>query len=331
MKDDLPSLELRLMTLLHHAREDHDEEARRELNAILREDAEARRLMQRLLVDEHAIISELTGQSIVALIHPRDRDGTSASALKQANGWFSWRLRSVAAAAAAAGIAIGLFCNSIVFAYVAPYWGTQATVLADGFESGPAPLAKGVPLEAGVWSGDYAEVVGDQQGVRPADGAKMLRFLRSDYEDKANPERGHVADIYRLIDMRPYRHEAADGGLVVQCLADLNTAKLPKAETYSFKLSIQAFDAETVTSGELRVPRSRFESDLATASSGKQKLDKDPESWQRLAVDMRLPPNAEFLLICIAVEARGESLPKARFEGHYLDNVRLTMRRSPLP
>lgn len=68
-------------------------------------------------------------------------------------------------------------------------------------------------------------------------------------------------------------------------------------------LSFHEFDAETATSGAQRVVKTRLENDLATASSGKRKLDNDPETWHRLAVDMRLPPNKKLLLLR-AVEAR---------------------------
>jgi hypothetical protein len=150
--------------------------------------------------------------------------------------WLSWRPLT----AAAAGLVIGLFCASVVFAYVASSLGKVVTFLDDSFESGPAPLVTGAPMEAGHWSGNHTEVVSEQQGVKPESGKKMLRFLRTDYKRKPNPEKGHVGDIYQLIDMRPYRQEFADGGAVVQLSAGFNTLEFPADERYECSLTLYA-------------------------------------------------------------------------------------------
>ena len=68
MNNNSTSLEMRLLSLLHRVREERDEAARADLNALLREEAEARKIMPRLLVDEQALVSQLRDESIVALI-----------------------------------------------------------------------------------------------------------------------------------------------------------------------------------------------------------------------------------------------------------------------
>ena len=68
MNADLTSLVMRLLTLLHRAREERDGAARAELNTLLREEAEARKIISRLLVDEQALVSHLREESIVAII-----------------------------------------------------------------------------------------------------------------------------------------------------------------------------------------------------------------------------------------------------------------------
>ncbi len=230
----------------------------------------------------------------------------------------------------AAGLAIGVLCTSMVFAYVGPSLGKVLTLLQDSFESGPAPLVTGVPVEPGRWSGDYSEVVGEQQGVKPESGQKMLRFLRADYEGKPDPEHSGIADIYRLIDVRPYRQEFADGAAVVQFSAAFNAFAFPEGEAYEFKMWLYAFDAQTATNGSLRIGNTRNERNLAVASTGRIKLDRNPATWQRAAGDLRLPADTDFLLIHIAVRRPPNLPPKPTFAGHYLDDVRLTMRHSPL-
>jgi hypothetical protein len=154
--------------------------------------------------------------------------------------WLSWRPLT----AAAAGLLIGMFCTSMVFAYVAPSLGKAMSLLQDGFESGPAPLVTGVPLEPGKWSGDYSEVV-EQQGVRPASGKNMLRFLRGDYEGRDIPS-SHSSDVFRLVDVRPFRREFADGGAVVQLTAVFNAVPFPADESFNATLTLFALDASLV-------------------------------------------------------------------------------------
>jgi len=69
---------------------------------------------------------------------------------------------------------------SMVFAYVAPSLGKVLTLLQDGLESGPGPEVAGLPIEPGKWSGDYTEVVGEQQGGEAGERD----------EDAAFPQRG---------------------------------------------------------------------------------------------------------------------------------------------
>jgi hypothetical protein len=240
--------------------------------------------------------------------------------------WFQWRPLM----AAAAGIVLGIFCTSVVFAYVAPSLGKVITLLQESFESGPAPLVTGVPIEPGHWSGNYTEVVGEQQGVMPESGKKMLRFLRTDYEGKSDPVGSHFGAIYRLIDMRPYRKEFADGGAVAQLSAGFNTIEFPADERYECTLTLYALDAETVTNGSTRSGIRRDEG-LLGVQKIRMQLDRSPETWQRWTSELRLPPDTDFLMVRICIQYAVKSASRQTFAGHYLDDVRLTMRHSPLP
>lgn len=75
--------------------------------------------------------------------------------------WHAWR----PLIAAAAGIVVGIFCPSVMFAYVAASLGKWTTfVLQESLDAKPAPLETGVPNGPGRWSGDYSQVVGREQG-----------------------------------------------------------------------------------------------------------------------------------------------------------------------
>lgn len=206
------------------------------------------------------------------------------------------------------------------------------TLLQENFESGPAPLVTGMPVEAGKWSGDFAEVVGEQQGVKPETGGKMLRFLRADYEGKVKPEGSYAGDLYRLIDLRPYLNEFTDGRAVVRTSAGFNSASFPERESYSCVVRAYALSAEMVMSGAFLNGASLRDGALATASKGMPQLDRDPRSWQRVESELRLPAEAEFLLIHVSVSNLTKDEVKDAFRGHYLDEVRVSLlQRSPLP
>ena len=287
-----------------------------ELQHCLRADESARRLW-------------FAHQDLDDGLHDLVRSSAVSPSLKaKRERWPAWRPLT----AAAAGLVIGLFSASLVLAYVGPSRGKVVTLLNESFESGPAPLVTGVPLQAGGWSGDYSEVVGAQQEVKPESGRKMLRFLRADYEGKAEPEGSYVADVYQLIDLRSYRGEFADGGAVAQLSAGLNAFAFPEGEQYVGSLSLTALDTEMALNGSTRTAQTLDSDYLAMTSGGRLRLDRDPATWQQMKSELRLPQNTDFILIHIGVARGPKSQMNPTFAGHFLDDVRVTLvRRSPLP
>lgn len=238
--------------------------------------------------------------------------------------WFSPTLTS-----AAAGLAFGMFCTSVAWAYVGPYASKSINLLQESFESNPAPLVTGVPVTPGRWSGDVTEVTGEQQGVKPEKGNKMLRFLRADYEGKSKPEGSYVGDLYRLIDLRPSRQEFADGGAVVQLSAAFNAFAFPQAERYDVSASVYALNAEMAAN--LSAPGNPGVPDEALAMTRKslQRMDRDPLTWEKVEGELRLPPDTEFLLIHLSVIHGTRPQQRETFDGHFLDDVRVTLARRP--
>lgn len=327
MNKQLLSMELRLLTLLQKVRDERDTEARTELNGLLRTDSDARKTMAASLVNEQAIISHLRDESIMSILNP---EPMSALPPKSIHG----PQRSPLWAATAAGIVLGVLCTSVVFGYAISSLGNTITLLHESFESGSAPLVMGAPKKSGVWSGDYSEIVTAQQSVKPETGKKMLRFLRADYEGKPNPAGSYVGDVYRLVDLRPYRDEFADGGAEVQLSAMFNAFAFPSEEAYSVSAGIYALSAEMVLSGEFHATQGILLNDnlLAMACQGRSRLDRDPRTWERVECELRLPAEADFLLIHLGVAHASKGQKRASFDGHYLDDVRVVLtRRAPLP
>jgi len=84
--------------------------------------------------------------------------------------------QSRALVTAAASLCVGLLSATLAWAYVGLQSERVIPLLHESFESGPEPLTTGVPIELGVWAGDYADIVAAQLEVKPEDGMKMLRF-----------------------------------------------------------------------------------------------------------------------------------------------------------
>jgi len=158
----------------------------------------------------------------------------------------------------------------------------------------------------------------------------MLRFLSADYEGKSNAGPSRTASIWRLVDLRPYRHEFADDGAVAQLSAVFNAQTFPQGRSYSEFVQIHALDAAMAAALKERHWTELNTSSLTLTRSAGVELDRDPATWRRIGCEQRLPGNADFLLIEIGLRQMPKTSQSAEFAGHYLDDVRLTLARRPL-
>jgi hypothetical protein len=97
-------------------------------------------------------------------------------------------------------------------------------------------------------------------------------------------------------------------------------------------VSLYALDAETATNGSTRLDNTLQNDSLAFSRANRLFLDRQPETWQRLTGELRLPAGTDFVLMRISVVHATLAQRRADFAGHYLDDVRLVLsRRSPRP
>jgi len=241
--------------------------------------------------------------------------------------WFAWRPLT----AAAAGLVIGMFCTSVVFAYVGPPFGKVVLLLQESFESAPAPLVTGVPSEPGRWSGDYSEIVLECEGVKPNDGTKMARLLRSDYEGRTVPRPSRQGDLMHVLDVRPFLAEAKGGDVVMTLSARFNAAPHPGAEQYDGMVTIYAIgpDAELhgATEDSVKKDALAFSLDLCRA------VDRDPGTWQAATTRLLLPPGTDRVMLKVSFRRESvgseslSALPDSlTFDGHFVDDVRASIR-----
>lgn len=233
--------------------------------------------------------------------------------------WIAWRSLT----AAAAGLVIGLLSASVVFGYVVPF-ARSLSLLEENFEEAAVVAAK-IALEPGMWRGDHAVVVGAEQNVKPRIGGKMLRFLRPDFQGKTRPAGGHIADVYRLIDLREFRQDLDNGEVVVQASASVNAIPFSEQEKFGCAISLFALDAESLPESASYLGTALESEANAMARSNRTKLDRDPATWQRLTTEMRLPANTEFLVVRLHINQNFESDGSSIFTGSYADDVRVTL------
>jgi hypothetical protein len=201
------------------------------------------------------------------------------------------------------------------------------SLLQESFESGPAPLVKGIPQEMNLWSGDYSEIVEKYEGVKPAQGKKMARVLRSDFEGKTSSKPSKQGDLMRVVDVRPFLREANGGEVVLTLSALFNAAPFPEAERYEGAVYLYAL-------GQLgSTEESLLEDALAHSHGGCRSLDRDPGSWQSASTRLLLPTGTEFVMLKVSFRpglASGKSpSPPPNYEefvGHFVDDVRASIR-----
>ena len=311
------SLEHRLLRLLQAARNTQDASARAELNMLLRDIPEARPIMARLMVDEQALISRLRDDVIVELLEPTRAQQTTPPIRSR---WLAWRPLT----AVAAGILFGLFGASMVFG-VGGRWTEKVTsIFRESFESGPAPLVTGVPQQPNQWSGDFSELVGEQQGVKPAHGTKMIRMLRADFEGKSVTKLNTYGDLMKIVDVRPFTRETNGGEVVLSASALFNAASFPEAERYDGMVTLYALDE--IGSTEINL----LKDSLAHSCNGLGlSLDRNPTTWESATTRLQLPAGTNFVVVKVSVRRMPKNkeplstLPNPiTFSGHFVDDVR---------
>lgn len=290
------------------------EAEQQQLTSALKESEEARRLWF-LYHDVECGLAE------VQLEAPLDSPSISSAVSERASLFRRWPL-----ATAAACFAFGLFCASAVFAFFVPQQSKTVSLLHDSFESKLGLATSGMPREVGHWGGDFSKLTAAQQGITPATGVHMLRFLRGDSEGRPSP-RSHSSDVFRLIDLRPYRQEFGDGSAVVQLTARFNAASVDPDAPVFCTLTTFALGADLANNPDLSLSRDS----LAYSQSSRVWLDSDPKSWQGMSNELRVPGETDFLMIRVGVSYdvhQTHDFPD-HFAGHFVDDVKLVLVHRP--
>jgi len=173
-------------------------------------------------------------------------------------------------------------------------------VVNAGFEnqvSIPDPL----PNSEGYWAGNPATIVSSEQGITPAEGQNMMRFLPGSSN----------CDIWQLIDLAEYQSIIATGEAKVSASALFN--RIDAGDPY-FRVLITAYSGDLAnwpanTGNYLDYAMTTIES------------DSDLSTWQVSHAELMLPENTNY----IGVKTRSQG----GFQGHYVDDVVVTIVPEP--
>ena len=275
-----------------------------------------------------AAIHGLVGGGLCAPRNSNPVEGPRSAMAVAAVGPRPWHRFPYAAGllAAAVGLFAGLGGVTLVWATVGPRAAVVHRVIADNFETGGPPEVTGIPLEPGFWSGDYSESATESGSVRPRSGTKMLRFLRSDFSGKASTS-GNASNVYRLIDLRPFRTSPLQDDATVRVVAHFNVD--PGARMTGDKCNVATYAIEGAAVHEgLRGPEAIKSLALSYAFCQHVDFDDDAATWQAAVTELRLPPKTDFLMIHVGV-TRKRSDGETVFTGHCCDDVHVSLVHRP--
>jgi hypothetical protein len=233
--------------------------------------------------------------------------------------------------AAAAGLVIGLFGASVVWAFAHPKAMATASrllSLIDGsFEKGEGTIASGLPTTFGVWSGDRSEIVTGPE-ADPVEGKGVLRFVEAEREP-ALPDYGAAScDVYQLVDLRSLKSEGTTAETTLELSVRFRDGRLEQGETVKFFARIYLF---TGSPGSLAAewPITQKEA-LASASGGFDSGGGTPAAWLPVTTRVLMPEQADFAVVHLLVhKPETRQGTAAVFGEQFADEVNLTLKTQP--
>ncbi len=230
--------------------------------------------------------------------------------------------------AAAAGLVIGLFGASVVWAFANPKAVATAsrlfTLVNGSFEGLPGRVSADFPSEFGVWSGDEAEAA----DTVAMDGRRALRFVRAERE-VALPNYGAAScDVYQLVDLRSLKADVDPGEATLELSARFMDARRSTGDKVKFICRLYAFSG-TPDALPAEWPLSQKEA-LAAGSGTFDSFGGAPTTWQTVSTKVLLPPGADFAVIHLVVhKPKNPAGTEALFGDQFADDVRLTLKTQP--
>ena len=198
------------------------------------------------------------------------------------------------------------------FAVVRLLGGPDDLLVNGGFESAEA-LGGGVATGFGDWRQDVATTVtGTQNGITPYQGTRMVRF---DGTTDSGAQAGNFdGDISQYVDLSSYAAPIAQGQVTVTVSARFNRVAGNANTDTEFRLLLIAGSGALTTIPNLGTNTVSLISDA------------NPATWELLTNTWKVPAGATWLFVNpYARENVSEGGTAPEFDGHYLDDVRMSL------
>jgi hypothetical protein len=304
---------------------------------------EAARITFGGFVEPPAEVAETVAASGCEVADPCRGEKTGTRQPSQFNsGW--WRPRVLAACCLllVGGGGLGSLVTSLATAHagrVAAEGSGAITVLAEGFESPPAPAEDYLPTTLDSWGGDETRVVGrgewNTKRMLPRSGQSMLRFVSG--HPRGRDYAGIASEIWRFVDLDELRAIAGSKDIRIELSAWFNSVEpaegcVPLCGLRAIATHLGPGDVKDtlwLNNDVLGDPDAAMERPPSMAAAeSKDRLDVDPASWQPLTVVLSLPPGSpRYLLVhCYALDRSAAAASAAeRLPGQYVDDISLTV------
>lgn len=179
------------------------------------------------------------------------------------------------------------------------------------------------PEESGTWGGDVAEITGPEQGVHPAAGTRMLKFLYTSHA--AHAWNSNTSEVVQIIDLSTYQQVIGTGEATITASALFNRAADGEKADTQFGVSIFAYSGKMSEHTWLRESGEHL-----ARSDGTVVTDDDPATWQPAEAVLELPADTDFITVTISAnENVHNDETGTEFSGHYADCVFVSVPAGP--
>ena len=298
--------------LIEHCLEEQlDQAEAARLSTLLEESAEARdRYWELALV--HGMLEQGLQTALVKVA-----TGEEAATVRAKPGTiFHWpRL-----VAAAAGILIGIFSASVVWAYRTnldkrPLPETTE-LLFESFEDPSASYQRRFPRDAGLWHGDLS-VVNAEEGIEPK---------RGTYVAKVSPIPGRKFSYARRILDLSELPEAAEGmRREIQVQASFLSSSAERPSQYQIRLGV--FREEPKAVRPIWNDEGILFDRILRHVGENHTTNPEDEGWHKMRASVDIPSHARSVVISLAAADSGQN---SRQTDHYLDAIRIRLIETPV-
>lgn len=199
---------------------------------------------------------------------------------------------------------------------------TADKLIDGGFEKAESIAVAGYPERAGQWTGDAVRVSLEKNTeIQPFEGSSMLCLALRDEDAPAprstsTPQR---AVQWQIVDIG--ETDATSATTVAELRARFNGHTEGASAEWPCRVELYALRGRPETA------QSQLESGSYLASASRQlHTDDDPQTWELAETSLRVPPEADFLLI--GISGIGERIPQPfgdGLAGHYADGIDLKL------